>query len=330
MSPAPIDNKLLGRLSDRSSPKSCIIDPVYVRLCSTILILVLAMSAYSSGQSVEPVKLLVGDVELHYIEKGTGEPLILLHGGLFDYRSWEPQFEVFAKNYRVISYSRRYSFPNKNETIAQYRPGLSDADDLKGLIKRLGLTKVHLVGLSYGAFVGLLFATENPDMVASMVLAEPPAHQVIRDLQGGEQLYQDFLNQLKPMVEAFRRGDNRAAMISFNQSMGRDMEKLPTEAAKRMMQNAPALKAINLAPEPFPAIKKRKLRRLAIPTLMVKGETADRIHAGVADELSKLIPGARSVVVPGAGHNTPRDNPGFFNQAVLDFLGTVRARVNRQ
>lgn len=290
----------------------------------TVLLLLLGMAATTWAQTPKVSKVHVNGVDIHYIEKGSGEPLILLHGGLFDYRSWEPQIDEFAKKYRVISYSRRYSFPNKNENSANYRPGVSDADDLKALIKSLGIRKVHLVGLSYGAFTGLLFAVENPSMVASMVLAEPPAHQAIRDLPGGEQLYQDFLSQQKPIVDAFRKGDDRGAIISFNQSMGRDFDKLPAEAAKRMMQNALALKAINLAAQPFPAINKRKLRKLVIPTLMVKADKADRLHAGVADEIARLIPGARSVVIPNAGHNTPRDNPTFFNSVVIDFLSTIK------
>jgi pimeloyl-ACP methyl ester carboxylesterase len=268
----------------------------------------------------------VNGVELNYIEKGSGEPLILLHGGLFDYRSWDSQFDTFAGKYRVISYSRRYNFPNVNEIDEKYKPGRTDAEDLKALIKHLGLKKVHLVGLSYGAFTGLIFASENPEMVLSMVLAEPPAHQLIRDLPGGEKLYQDLLAQLRPMVAEFLRGDDHAAIASFNRAMGRDLSKIPAEAAARMLQNSKALKAINLSREPFPSIKKTVLNRSKIPTLMVKGERADQLHAGVTDEIVRLMPNARAIVVPAAGHNSPRDNPEFFNKAVLEFLDASAAR----
>jgi len=145
-----------------------------------LILIVVAFTGGALAQDPELMKANVNGVEIHYIEKGTGEPLILLHGGLFDYRSWEPQFEEFAKKYRVISYSRRYSYPNENTVDARYRPAITDAMDLKGLVLKLGLKKVHLVGLSYGAFVGLVFAVDNAKMVASMVLAEPPAHQIGR------------------------------------------------------------------------------------------------------------------------------------------------------
>jgi pimeloyl-ACP methyl ester carboxylesterase len=278
------------------------------------------------GQAFEPQKVDLDGIEVHYIERGTGEPLILLHGGLYDLRSWEPQIAEFSKKYRVISYSRRYSYPNNNSPTAKYRPALTDAEDLRALIKKLGLKKVHLVGLSYGALTGLVFAVANPKMVASMALAEPPAHQLVRDLPGGEQMYQDFLNELGPMREAFRAGDDRRAIVSFSRNMGRDFEKLSPAAATTMLHNAPALKAINLSSEPaFPKIKKKDLRKLAVSTLMIKGERADRLHATVADEIARLIPQARSVIVPNAGHATPRDNPAFFNAAVLEFLASAKA-----
>jgi len=292
----------------------------------TFLLLTACLTCNYFAQTPELKKEDINGVEVHYIEKGTGEPLILLHGGLFDYRSWEPQFEEFAKKYRVISYSRRYSYPNKNAIDPKYRPAITDAQDLEYLLRKLGVKRVHLVGLSYGAFTGLIFAINNPKMVASMALAEPPAHQLVRDLPGGEGMYQSFLNDLKPMVEAFRLGDDRRAIVIFNQKMGRDFDKLPVPAATLMLQNAPALKAINLASEPFPAMNKKDLRKLQIPTLIVKGERADGLHASVADEVARLISGAKSIVVPNSGHNTPRDNPQFFNKEVLEFLGSIKRK----
>lgn len=280
----------------------------------------------AAAQSAELKKVNVNGVEIHYIERGAGEPLILLHGGLFDYRSWEPQFEEFSKHYRVISYSRRYSHPNRNSIDAKYRPAISDAEDLKSMIRKLGLKRVHLVGLSYGAFTGLVFAVRNPKMVASMVLAEPPAHQLIRDLPGGEQMYQEFLKDLKPMVEAFKQNDDRRALVIFNQKMGRDFEKLPSPAAMLMLQNARALKEINLAAEPFPAIREEALKRLEIRTLVIKSERADRLHSTVADEIARLIPMAKTVVIPDSGHNSPRDNPKFFNSTVREFLSSTASR----
>ena len=66
-----------------------------------------AWAAVSQAASPEPAKIHVNGVDLHYISAGTGEPVILLHGGQGDYRSWEPLMADLSRYYRVISYSRR-------------------------------------------------------------------------------------------------------------------------------------------------------------------------------------------------------------------------------
>jgi non-heme chloroperoxidase len=83
----------------------------------------------AAGQEVEPVKVHVNGMDLHYIEEGRGEPLILLHGGQGDYRSWAPQMEELSGRYHVISYSRRYNFPNDNPLTPNYSSTYTDADD---------------------------------------------------------------------------------------------------------------------------------------------------------------------------------------------------------
>jgi non-heme chloroperoxidase len=56
----------------------------------------------------------IGGRQLHYIEQGHGQPVIIfIHGGLDDYRCWQFQMDYFSKKYRAISYSRRFAYPNK-------------------------------------------------------------------------------------------------------------------------------------------------------------------------------------------------------------------------
>ena len=73
-----------------------------------------ALCGQDASHSLQPTQMRVHGVELHYIEAGRGEPLILLIGGQGDYRSWGPQLQALSPHYRVISYSRRYHYPNNN------------------------------------------------------------------------------------------------------------------------------------------------------------------------------------------------------------------------
>ena len=111
----------------------------------TIAVLVLFCAAFSSQTAAQNVaapqtkrrlkKVRVNGVELHYLEKGKGIPVIFVHGGLDDYRMWEAQMEPFAQSYRVIAYSRRYNFPNRNPYIRPDHSAIIEADDLAALIK---------------------------------------------------------------------------------------------------------------------------------------------------------------------------------------------------
>lgn len=293
-----------------------------------VLLLFPFLFGQAFSQTAQPVKITAGGVELNYIEKGQGEPLILLHGGVGDYRSWNAQMEVFPQSYRVISYSQRFHYPNKNALTAKYRSVNTDADDLAVFLRKLKLNKVHLVGASSGAFTALIFALRHPQMVRSLILAEPPAHQLIRDLPEGEAVYQDFVNALKPAVEAFRQNDDRKAMSFFVGVLGRKFDSLPPATIEAIMQNALAIKAIMLSPESFPEISKEKIRQLKIPALIVTGENTVKIHKLVNQEILRLLPNAKEAVIPNSGHGTPREDPQVFNEAALKFLATVATNTS--
>ena len=192
---------------------------------------------------------------------------------------------------------------------------------LAAFIRKLRLKRVHLVGLSYGALTALVFAMRHPEAVRSMVLVEAPAHQLIRGTPEGEAIFQDFMRAREPVVEAFRRNDDGLALSIFNSNMGRDFNKMSPAVRNSMMQNVLALKAINWAPEPFPVLPASEIRKLGMPVLVVTGENTVQIHSRVDDELARVLPNVKRVKVPNAGHAVPRDNPQYFNRAVLTFLG---------
>jgi pimeloyl-ACP methyl ester carboxylesterase len=181
-----------------------------------ILGIVLGLAVEANGQILRPLALKVRGVELHYVEQGSGEPLILLHGGQGDYRSWVPQIAALSPHFRVISYSRRYHYPNHNPLTATNHSAYTEAEDLTAVINTLGLGPVHLVGTSIGAATALVFALQHPEMVRSLVLAEPPIHAWIRDSAATADVFRAYMTTIQePAVRAFRAGNDRAAMKAF-------------------------------------------------------------------------------------------------------------------
>jgi pimeloyl-ACP methyl ester carboxylesterase len=108
-----------------------------------------------------------------YID-GNGEPLVLVHGSASDYRTWHNQREEFAQDFKVITFSRRYHWPNDPIPEEADYSMSQHVDDFQALLHSLNSGPVHIVGHSYGAFLGLLLAMREPALVRTLVLAEPP------------------------------------------------------------------------------------------------------------------------------------------------------------
>jgi pimeloyl-ACP methyl ester carboxylesterase len=290
-------------------------------LSTTLALLVLCLPAIGA-QPADPQRVVVRGVELHYIEKGRGEPLILLHGGQGDYRSWPQHIDALAPHYRVISYSRRYHYPNRNPIRPDYS-ALIDAEDLAGLITELDLKAVHLVGTSYGAFTALALAIKHPALVRTLVLAEPPILSWAANSPDGAPLYRDFMARThERAAPAFAAGDAEAAVRIFIDAFDGSgtFASLPEERRLTIMENAGYFRAISSSSDPYPNLPKDAVARVNVPALVVRGEHTHDLDIFVSDELVRVLK-AKLVVIPGAGHGSPRQNPRAFLAAVLDFLG---------
>jgi non-heme chloroperoxidase len=285
------------------------------------LLCVLLLSIYrpAMSQTPQPSRLNVNGVELHYIEAGRGVPVILLHGGTGDYRSLALQWETLARDYHVISYSRRYHYPNQNAITLKNHSAIVEAEDLAAFIRKLKLGRVHLIGASYGAFTALTLALKHPEMVRSLLLAEPPVHGWMK----GTDAYRDFMTNIwEPSGLAFKSGEQRQAMRIFVDGLfgAGYFDSLPTATSAAIMQNARAMEAVTLSSNPFPYLPKEKVRQLRIPTLILTGANTIKIHRLVDEELARLIPNASHVVIANSSHSIARDKPEAFNTTMLNFL----------
>jgi len=270
------------------------------------------------SQTQAPVKVRVNGAELSYVEGGRGETLILLHGGTGDYRSWAAHWDAFIREYHVVSYSRRYNYPNTNTKVPKNYSAINEADDLAALIDELKLGRVHLVGASYGALTALMFALEHPKKVRSLVLVEPPLHSWMK----GTDEYKKFMEFWEQSAEAFRRGDQQKAIRIFAGGLFGPgyLEKQTPATVAAMMQNAFALQVLALSTNPFPDVSKEKVMKSEIPTIILTGGNTIKIHRAVDDDLARIMPNTHHFIVPNSGHAVARDNPEQFRTTVMEFL----------
>jgi pimeloyl-ACP methyl ester carboxylesterase len=273
--------------------------------------------------SVKLQKVVANGVELHYVEQGQGDPLVLVHGALNDYREWEPQLARFSSHYRVIAYSRRYNYPNQNPEALPDYSALDAAEDLAAFVRALDLGPSHIIGYSYGAFATLAFALEHPEMVNALVLAEPPLLRWALGLPGGDALYADFMSSFwHPVGDAFRQGDKELALrISINFFAGADLlDELPPEVRQLYEENLWDWEVQTTSSDAFPMIDKEQVAQMQIPTLLLTAENTQSIQQLVNDELERLLPQGTRVTIADATHEMWAEKPEEYGAAMLAFL----------
>src|SRR3989441_6089863 len=113
----------------------------------------------------------VDGVNIHYEESGQGLPLVFVHEFAGDHRSWHLQMRFFSRRYRAIAFNARgyppSDVPDDVKAYSQERA----AEDIRGVLDGLKISKAHVCGLSMGGFATLHFGLLHPDRALSLVVA---------------------------------------------------------------------------------------------------------------------------------------------------------------
>lgn len=266
----------------------------------------------------------VNGQDIHYIEQGSGEAVIFVHGSLGDYRSWQPQLDAFSQKYRAIAYSRRYHYPNEwAGNGLDYSVGLH-ADDLIAFIEALNLSPAFVVGNSFGAYTTLLAAIRRPDRFKKVGIGEPPILPWLKEIPGGQAFYDGFMNKIwLPARQAFQSGDLTAGVRLFIDGVSGpgDFDRLPESIRARNLENARSLQAETLSPDYFTEITPQQVQQLQVPVLFLKGEESPRMFHLIIDRLTgSASPQAQLATIPHSSHSMPTMNPQVYNQVVMRFL----------
>ncbi|MDR7558771.1 MAG: alpha/beta hydrolase [Armatimonadota bacterium] len=282
--------------------------------------------------------VVANGVNLAYVERGAGAPsVVFVHGGYSDLRTWLQQLDAFAKEHRVVAYSRRYARPNEDIPTGHDDQMGPHVDDLLSLIQSLDLAPAHLVGNSWGAFICLLAALKEPGLVRTLVLGEPPVLPLfISNSPKLRELLAVFLRGPRdaisimrfgaqvvgPAERAYRAGElDRGTRIFVTGVLGsRAFDGLPEERKRQMRENHTA-DAAQLLGAGFPPLRDSDVRQIQTPTLLVTGERSPTVlRRTLTRRLEHLLPNVERVEIPGASHLMHEENPEGFNRAVLPFL----------
>lgn len=262
---------------------------------------------------------------LHYIDVGKGNPVVFVHGSLGDYRAWEAQMDTFAKSHRVIAYSRRFAYPNKqviNDSADYTVP--PHAKDLGEFLKALNLQQVHLVGHSFGAFTALLTAIDHPERVRSLTLGEPPVMSLLQTVPGGDTMANHFVrNTAIPTAEAFHNNNNEKAASTFISGVMGDslyFSRLSARNREIIMANTLETRGSVFTKNLFPPVSCEDLKKIKAPVLVLEGERSPLFVISINRELERCLRNSEKATFPNTSHGLQFESPDAFNKTVLAFL----------
>jgi pimeloyl-ACP methyl ester carboxylesterase len=270
-------------------------------LVGTIVLTLLICARFSAAAVVDGI---------YFEEKGSGSAIVLMHGGQMDRRMWDAQFEEFAKEFRVVRYDLR-GFGKSPAPTKAY----AHEEDLARLLDELKIEKARLVGLSLGAAVAVDFALTHSNRVEALLLVCPGL---------GGFPFRDSANNLESVVIAARdQGAAKAAELWLaNPYMSVAMEIPALRGKLRTLAEENAHCWLNnpLLQRRLRPTANERLKDVRARTLVIDGERdVSDIHQ-IVEKMAKEIPGARKVVVKGAGHLVPMEKPEEFNRIALNFL----------
>jgi pimeloyl-ACP methyl ester carboxylesterase len=252
----------------------------------------------------EMLKLAGVELELH--EGGSGAPLLFLHSG---------QGFVPAQPYVGLLESKR-------RLLAPSHPGfgrsslpewLDTPDDIAHiyleLMDRLGLERTDLVGCSLGGWIAAEMATKAPERFRKVVLVAPVG------VKTGP------TDQLD-IPDIFAIPQERVTAMLFHEpaKFQFDPSKLSDEELTVIARNRETLAMLVWEPWMHNPKLKRRLHRLAMPTLFLRGESDGLVSADYVERYARLVPQARIETIAKAGHALPTEQPETFAAKVLAFL----------
>lgn len=259
-----------------------------------------------------PVVALDG-VELFFTERGSGSPILLVHGFGGNADVWGEVFDLLAEDHRVIAYDRRGFTRSAHPPVDDFQ---RHGEDAAALLRELDAAPATVVGWSNGGLVALDLAVHSPKLVAALVLQEAPLH---RKRHPG-------LRQMRAVISAqllSRLKDERAASETFLRwalrytSGGTGYDRLSDSLREQMLDNGRASLA-DLAAGTGEHLTKEQLAALACPVVCVTGELSDRIFVRATDYVARLVPSAQVKRIPEAGHGMHLERPAEFAATVRE------------
>jgi pimeloyl-ACP methyl ester carboxylesterase len=244
----------------------------------------------------------LGDITMYFEARGSGEPLILIHGGFGCTDVWANQIPDFSEQYYVIAPdSRGQGRTTDSDAPISYH---LMAEDVIRLMDYLGIKSAYIVGWSDGGVIGIDLAIHHPERVKALV-----AYAATISPDGNQPGFVEFARTVTVSeLKSWLGSAYQPLGVDYLKLMP-DPDRLPIilEKIRTMWLTEP-----NFTPE--------ELAGIQVPTLIMDGQLDDVVRPDHAQVIAKAIPNAKVIILPNTGHYAVLEKSEPWNKAVLDFL----------
>jgi 3-oxoadipate enol-lactonase len=257
-------------------------------------------------------------VRIHWQERGSGTPILLIMGASYSSRLWYPVLDALSEHHQVISFDNRGTGESESTAVAS----ISDmAGDARAVLDAAGVEAAHVYGVSLGGVVALQFALESPERARSLVLG---CTGILSADKPRAPKWLNLVSWIPRQAMLALVGKDGYGPAADPERVRRDREVLAAEKPVRrsLVAQQNALRSYFVTPA--------EIAGLHMPALVMHG-TADKVvQEAWGAELAHTLPDAEYVSYPGAGHNflvAVGDAP---NVDTLAFLARVDATLSLQ
>lgn len=245
-----------------------------------------------------------GSHRIHYevVGRADAPPLLLVMGMGFSSRAWHTLPELLQDDFRVIVFDNcgtgRSSVPR---ALSRTRHMAADA---AAILDALGLGRVYVFGISMGGMIAQELALAHPDRVRALVLGATFAGHLRSTKPGPRVAYE--------LLRAVLRGERLPPSKLAPLLVSRDYFESDPAGFERWLRALERVRGAVALRQMMAVVlheTRGRLPRLVVPTLVITGDADRLVPPANSRELARLIPGARLLVLPGAGHVFPVERP---------------------
>ncbi len=249
-----------------------------------------------------------------FTRKGSGRPLLLVHGFPLHRQLWRPQIEALSRVAQVIAPDLRGH--GESQAAPEAFSMALFAEDLNALLDALQVKeKVVLCGLSMGGYIVFEFYRRYAERVAGLVLT---ATRAAADTEAGK--------TARDQMAALVRQEGIAPVVEALSTRLLSPKTLQTrrelvESVRQMMSHISAHTAIgDLAAMKHRADSTPMLPTITVPTLILHGAEDQIVPLEEAKQMARSIPKAQFISLPDAGHLPNLEQAERFNRALQEFI----------